>query len=110
MAIQIETVTGHGEQIKSLAFLHIEDFEAGASASLDQYLQFAIFRRAGESEVSGLFIRHAQHRDLTRNESDAVRLLCAHRQQIKRTSIGPLIAHASDDEGAGFGLLHPVRL
>src|SRR5258708_1286305 len=90
----------------SIACLHIEHLNAGASGSLDQDFQFAVFGRAGESKVSGLLIAHVQDRDLTRNESHTVRLRCAHRQQIKRASVGPLIAHASDDEGEGFGLLH----
>src|SRR5712691_5789206 len=110
MAIQIETVTGHAEEIESRAFLHIKDFDAGAGGSLDQYFQFVVFGRTGESKVSRLFITDAQHRNLTRNESHPVRWPRAHRQQIKRTSVGPLIAHASDDEVASFGLLHPVRL
>ena len=110
VSIQIEAVASHAEQIEALAFLHLEDFDACSRASFDQDLQFAIFGRAGESKVGGLFTIDAEHRDLARYKSDAVRLLCANRQQIKRTNVVPLIAYSGDYEWPCFGFRHPSQI
>ena len=84
MPIQIEAMTSDAEQIEPRAFLHLKDFDAGAGASLDQDFQFAVLGGTGESKVSGLFITHAQNRDLIGNGN--LRLL-ARAEQIVSVAI-----------------------
>lgn len=72
MSIEIKPVTGYAQQIDAVALFHVKERDTCAGGSLDEDFQFAIFGRAGESKVNGLFTVHSEHGNLARNERDSM--------------------------------------
>ena len=97
LPIQIKAVPSHAEQIDLVAWAHIKKRAAHANGSLDQDLQLAIFRRARKREVCRFFLVHAQNRNLTRNEVEAVHIISINGHQIERANVVPLIEDSGND-------------
>src|SRR6266702_2486269 len=103
---QIETVARDAEQFNPAARLQIKERNTGADTAFDKNLNFSVFRRAGESEVSRLLVIHAQDPDLAGNEIDAAPVIFIRRDEIERPGIASLITHVSNDQKAWLLTFH----
>ena len=92
LLVHRKTVSGDTDEIDRVARVQIVDRVAGAGFLFHQHFQIRIFGRTREGEICGSVTCHAQHRDLTGYEVDALAIDALHMMAFVDTEPGAQLA------------------